>query len=331
MTEYPLTWLADVLRDAGCRVVEESGWKTRGRPASSGSFKPRALLRHWDASSKGSHGAISTVINGNGDTPGPLCSILTCRGNDSHGPSVHVIAAGRTNHGGTGDAWGVIPKDDANTYAVGHEIAHTTDESWTSDQMTQVRLAEAAILSRLKAQPSDALPCHAEYAPDRKVDTTGGKYGQDMKSERSAVADVMGGDTMGDLTNVSKALEKVVPAGTETYAEWQTISDDPTGDFGNASFAASQPYTFDTEVYLWISAPCSVRLGRWVKDDKSGQYELAGTFGIVTVIPPESGGYAHVGASGDLHKSDRLRVSIIARDADVTMKNGRWTIRTQPN
>src|SRR3546814_19488871 len=28
---YKLTWLADVLRAAGCTVVEEDGWKDRGR------------------------------------------------------------------------------------------------------------------------------------------------------------------------------------------------------------------------------------------------------------------------------------------------------------
>src|SRR4051812_5247053 len=101
MTEYPLSWLADVLRAAGCRVIEESGWKSRGRPASSGSFHPRALVRHWDASSPGSH-STGVLINGNGSAPGPLCNIWTCAGDSGHEASVHVIAAGRTNHGGTG-------------------------------------------------------------------------------------------------------------------------------------------------------------------------------------------------------------------------------------
>src|SRR4051812_12686188 len=191
MTEYPLTWLADVLRAGGCRVIEESGWKTRGRPSSSGSFQPRAILHHWDASSPGSHGALSTVINGTGDAPGPLCSILTCRGNSDHGPSVHVIAAGRANHGGTGDGWGAIPRDDANTYAVGHEIAQTVDQPWPAEQATQIHMAEAAILNRLGTDADDGLCSHSEYAPGRKIDTTEGSHGQDMDDERSIVQDVM--------------------------------------------------------------------------------------------------------------------------------------------
>lgn len=201
MTEYPLTWLADVLRAAGCRVIEESGWKTRGRPSSTGSFHPRAVLHHWDASAPGSHGALSTVINGSADVPGPYCSILTCRGNSSHAPSVHVIAAGRCNHGGTGDGWGVIPRDDANTYAAGHEIAQTVDQPWPADQLDQVRRAEAAILAKLGANASDAYCAHSEYAPDRKIDTTEGSYGQDMSAERRAVQALIdnpdsGGDDM---------------------------------------------------------------------------------------------------------------------------------------
>lgn len=134
------------------------------------------------------------MLNGTGDTPGPLCSILTCRGNSSHGPSVHVIAAGRANHAGTGGPWGAVPRDDGNTYAVGHEIAHTVDEAWSSAQMEQVTRAEAAILRRLKAKTSNGLPSHSEYAPDRKIDTTEGKYGQSMKAERADVQAAIDGD-----------------------------------------------------------------------------------------------------------------------------------------
>lgn len=193
MTEYPLTWLADVLRAEGCRVIEESGWKTRGRPSSTGTFKPRAILHHWDASGPGSHGAISTVINGSGDTPGPLCSILTCRGNSDHAPSVHIIAAGRANHGGTGDGWGDIPRDDANTYAVGHEIAQTSNQPWPADQAEQIHMAEAAILRKLGARTSDGYCAHSEYAPGRKIDTTEGSYGQNMNTERSTVQSFIDG------------------------------------------------------------------------------------------------------------------------------------------
>jgi N-acetylmuramoyl-L-alanine amidase len=232
MTDYPLTWLADVLRAGGCRVVEESGWKTRGRPASSGPFKPKALLRHWDASSPSSHGAISTVLNGTGEVGGPLCSILTCRGNSSHAPSVHVIAAGRANHGGEGDGWGVIPIDGANTYAVGHEIAQTVDQPWPADQLDQVRKAEAAILKKLGASPSSALCAHSEYAPGRKIDTTEGRYGQDMGSERRAVQAVMDGGGEDDMTHHYLALtcsDFGVAQPEQEFVAWNSEGSDADG------------------------------------------------------------------------------------------------------
>lgn len=171
-------------------MIEESGWKTRGRPSSSGSFQPRAVLRHWDASSNGSHN-VNVLINGNGSADGPLCSIWTCDGDSGHEASVHVIAAGRCNHGGTGDGWGLIPRDDANTYAVGHEIRQTVNEPWPADQLEQVRMAEAAILAKLGEQASNGLCSHSEYAPDRKIDTTEGSHGQSMGSERSAVQSII--------------------------------------------------------------------------------------------------------------------------------------------
>ena len=61
MTTYPLTWLAEVLREAGCTVVEEGDWKHRGRD---GSFAPKAVMLHHDASPKGetSNGA-DVIIN----------------------------------------------------------------------------------------------------------------------------------------------------------------------------------------------------------------------------------------------------------------------------
>lgn len=232
MTEYPLSWLADVLRAGGCRVVEEPGWKTRGRPAESGPFHPKALLRHWDASSPGSHGAINTVINGNGDVAPPYCSILTCRGNSDHPASVHVIAAGRANHGGTGEGWGVIPTDGANTYAVGHEIAQTVDQPWPADQLDQVRKAEAAILSKLGAKTGNALCAHSEYAPGRKIDTTEGSYGQDMASERRVVQSIIDGGGGDDMTHHYLALtcsDFGVARPEQEFVPWDGESSDSDG------------------------------------------------------------------------------------------------------
>jgi len=58
MTYVWVTWLADALRAEGCTVKEESGWKNRGRPSSSGQFKPYAA---------GVHHTASTSSNSNGE------------------------------------------------------------------------------------------------------------------------------------------------------------------------------------------------------------------------------------------------------------------------
>jgi len=168
------TWLADVLRKAGVPVIEEAGWQTR---AQSGSFSPRGLIRHWDASSPGTHGAMEYMRDN------IACNITTCRGNDAHGPSVHVLAAGRAWHAGEGQ-FGQFPTDQGNTYAVGHEIAHTVDEPWTEPQYSVVVKAEQAILAHLSASVDDEWCMHSEYAPTRKIDCTGGGYGLNPATER---------------------------------------------------------------------------------------------------------------------------------------------------
>src|SRR4051794_29495234 len=101
MAGYPLTWLADVLREAGCTVVEEGDWKHRGRD---GSFAPKAVMLHHDASPKGeTSNGVDVIINGHGDLPGPLSQLWL-----DYDGRWHVVAAGRANHGGTGGPWGVV-------------------------------------------------------------------------------------------------------------------------------------------------------------------------------------------------------------------------------
>jgi hypothetical protein len=274
MTDYPLTWLADVLRAAGCHVIEESGWKTRGRPASTGTFRPRALLRHWDASPPDSHN-VNVLLNGNGSAPGPLCSIWTCDGNSSHGPSVHVIAAGRCNHGGDGNGWGTVPANDANTYAVGHEIRQTVDRPWPADQLEQVRKAEAAILERLSASPSDSLCSHSEYAAGRKIDTTEGSHGQDMGAERRAVQGYIDGtaDTMAHNFLELKATETYrPPEGGQRVKFTSELADtgNTHADDVGAVKAPTWPCTMSGVVEVHVTEPTvDVKVERYGSD---GEY-----------------------------------------------------------
>lgn len=188
MTTAPATWLADVLRAVGVRVVETPGWKTRGRPPSTGGFVPRSVMWHHDASSPGdSPNVPAYIIAGRpaAGEPGPLAQLWVDR------PGVwHVLAAGRCNHAGDGQGWGIIPADLGNTYAIGVETDHTTGEAWPDAQLVSLRVGTAAILERLKASPMLALCGHKEYAPDRKTDPDG----LDLDSERRKVAALMDGE-----------------------------------------------------------------------------------------------------------------------------------------
>jgi Tfp pilus assembly protein FimT len=313
-----LTWLADVLRAEGCRVIEEDGWRSRGRPSSSGTFKPRAILHHWDASGPSSHGAISTVINGTGDAPGPLCSILTCRGNSDHPPSVHVIAAGRANHGGTGDGWGTIPRDDANTYAVGHEIAQTVDQPWPEDQAVQIHLAEAAILRRLSADATDSLSAHSEYAPGRKIDTTSGSHGQNMGTERATVQGIIDGgpgedDLKHDFVRLSTAKD-LTPSRSGTTITFDKEEQDTGSDHaaGNAG----------------VTAPYNCTMSGVVQVNGSGRYAIevkryAGTSTSSQSYDESEGGWSSSAFANSWSAGDILRVVITALDDEARISNVR--------
>jgi len=167
MPSYPLTWLADVLRDAGCVVVEEGDWKHHGRD---GSFSPKAIMLHHDASPAGetSHGA-DVIINGRPGLDGPLSQLWL-----DYDGRWHVIAAGRANHAGEGGPWGVIAADQGNRDSIGIETDHTTDEKWTDAQRSEGLRGVHALAQKLgittTAEIDRAITAHKEYAAGRKID-----------------------------------------------------------------------------------------------------------------------------------------------------------------
>lgn len=174
-------WMADTLRTAGVRVVEYDGWRTR---ATSGTFTPRAVLWHHDASAAGPSPSMPHMIAeiGNTTTPPPLSQAWV----DTAGVW-HLIAAGRANHAGIGAGWGRIPANEGNRYAIGVETDHTAGEPWPAALLAGLRRGTAAILKHLGASATDALAGHKEYAPGRKTDPAG----LDMSGERKVVAELM--------------------------------------------------------------------------------------------------------------------------------------------
>src|SRR5215471_5383743 len=115
-----LDWLADALRAEGVTVSEQSGWKSRGRPSSTGAFQPSGVLWHHTgtrSSTSNPAPTLNTLINGRSDLPGPLCHV-----SPGYDGVARVIAAGRANHAGTAVASGPMPGGDGNALYVGLEI-----------------------------------------------------------------------------------------------------------------------------------------------------------------------------------------------------------------
>lgn len=170
-----LVGLADALRAAGVPVAEYPGWAQRGQ--TDGSFYPRAVMWHHDASALGDSPGVPAYM-ANLDNTGAQCWV------DRYGVW-HLVAAGRMWHAGTGGGWGVIPPNDGNTYSVGIETDHTTGEDWPSVQVAMLRRGTAVLLAMLGADPFDALCGHKEYRI-----TNPDPDGLDMTRERVTVSEI---------------------------------------------------------------------------------------------------------------------------------------------
>jgi len=182
---FSLTWLPKVLLDAGLRVAEQPGWKTRGR-GDVGTI--RGIICHHTAGAKtGNMPSLGVVTNGRDDLPGPLSQL--CLGRDG---TFFVVAAGRCNHAGAGNWQGLTS---GNSSFIGIEAENTgklegpNADPWPSVQLDAYRRGVAAILTKLRA---NAIMCcgHKEYAlpVGRKPDPT-----FDMEDFRRQVATIMAG------------------------------------------------------------------------------------------------------------------------------------------
>lgn len=170
------TWLADVLREAGCSVVEYAGWKTRGRPRSAGPFVPEAVIWHHDGSAKGPSPSLARFLAEEGrpaeGIPAPLSQLWVCAGCGGKHPvgTWHVLAAGRANHAGIGAGFGVIAEDCGNSQAIGVETDNTTGEATPRAMYDSLVQGTAAILRHVRTTSAEGLCGHKEYAAGRKID-----------------------------------------------------------------------------------------------------------------------------------------------------------------
>jgi hypothetical protein len=156
------TGLANRLRAAGLRVVECSGWQSRG----SSSFTPRGSVNHHTAGGpSGATPSLNICINGRSDLEGPLCNVMQSREPDGR-DIAYVVAAGRANHAGEGGWKGLS----GNSSVYGLEIEHTGTSTLPSGRQNIAAAIHAAMFGG-----DPAYVCqHAEWAPDRKIDAATG-------------------------------------------------------------------------------------------------------------------------------------------------------------
>lgn len=184
MTYRYLTNLANVLCANGLTVHEVSGWKTRGRPASTGDFDPVGTLCHHTATTKATsdRGVVSLLINGRADLPGPLAQLGL--GRDG---TVHVIAAGRANHAGVAKSSGTVAAGDGNRLYIGIEAFNDgVGEPWPQVQYEAYVKLCAVLSLKVTGNSVNTVRGHKETSVTGKVDPT-----FDMDQFRSRVQDEM--------------------------------------------------------------------------------------------------------------------------------------------
>ena len=179
---FSLTWLPQVLQNAGLKVAVVDGWENRGR-GDIGTIKG-VVCHHTAGPKQGNMPSLRIVTNGRPDLRGPLSQL--CLGRDG---TYYVVAAGRANHAGRGEYQGITS---GNSHFIGIEAENTgknNDFPWPDVQMDAYRRGVAAILKKIGADP--IMCCgHKEYSSSGKPDPL-----FDMHIFRSEVKSIMNGTT----------------------------------------------------------------------------------------------------------------------------------------
>lgn len=158
-----LTDLADVLREAGVRVVETSGWKTRGHGSMTDVL---GVTCHHNAGGRTTNptAGLNTIVNGREDLPGPLAHIyLAVNG------VAYIVAAGLCYHAGASRS-----SSYTNSHRIGIEAQAAGDgwsEDWPDVQMDAYALICKALAEHYGFSVSQVLG-HKETCdpPGRKSD-----------------------------------------------------------------------------------------------------------------------------------------------------------------
>lgn len=223
MTYIWLDWLASALRAEGCTVVEESGWKSRGRPSSTGSFNPYGVLWHHTgttASYSNPFPTKSVLINGRSDLPGPLCQVGI-----GYDGVCHIIAAGRANHAGTCNGFGPFSYDDGNWQMVGFEIDYNGTQPMSPEQKDAAARASVAVLKKF-GRNENYVATHKETSTTGKWDPGGvsGDQARSMtKKQFQADSQPPEDPDMNDFIQASSPEPVNVPDGEWVKINWPNV------------------------------------------------------------------------------------------------------------
>lgn len=225
---------------AGVELLWVPGWQTRG---AAWTRTPVGIVDHHDASTtkSGEWGALGIVRDGRDGIPGPLSQFIVARCLDGR-PRVGIVAAGRANHAGKGGPMWSIPKDSANSWVLGTEVANNgVGEPYTAAaQNARTLLLRAA--RDVCGFPTAHVIGHKEWAPGRKSDPS-----YDMAWQRSLVGGTSPTPTpstgrpilrQGSTGDVVRRLQAFLRRVFPTYAG-ALVAD---GDFGPATAAVVKEY-----------------------------------------------------------------------------------------
>lgn len=210
MTYRYLTDLAAVLRDAGLPVTELDGWRSNGRPKTTGGFDPVGILWHHTGGTPNTRAYAEWMANvGRADLPAPLCQLSVDRAG-----TWYVLAAGRANHAGSAKAAGPVPAGDGNALYIGVEAMNTGSEGWTTAQLDSMVRGGAA-LSTHYGYPAAANRAHKETSTTGKWDPGG----LDMDAFRARIATEMNEEITVNLRDVFRYRLFGKKKGDRTFAD----------------------------------------------------------------------------------------------------------------
>jgi hypothetical protein len=176
---FSLTWLPEVLENAGLKVAEQPGWLNRGR-GPMGTVRG-VICHHTAGPQTGNMPSLGVVTRGRRNLPGPLAQL--CLGRDG---TYFVVAAGRANHAGAG-WWRGLATGNSSFIGIEAENGGREGDDWPAVQMDAYRRGVAALLRKIGA---DAGMCcgHREWAlpQGRKPDPL-----FDMDAFRADVASIL--------------------------------------------------------------------------------------------------------------------------------------------